>query len=83
MNTTKYIFDRLTAFFGLLLFMPVMLVTAWLILIKMPDGKVLFRQKRVGKGGKLFEMVKFRTMSVHHDGSSVSATTQTDGSAAT
>ena len=72
MNAIKYIFDRATALFGLILLMPVLLITALMIRIKMPDGKVLFKQKRVGKDGILFEMVKFRTMTVNHDGSSIS-----------
>lgn len=68
----KYLFDRIVSFFGLIFLSPVMLVVAILIRVKMSGGPVLFKQKRVGKDGKLFTMVKFRTMTVNHGGSSVS-----------
>lgn len=68
----KYIFDRIVSCIGLIVLFPVMLIIAVLIRIKMSGGKVLFKQKRVGKDGKLFTMVKFRSMSINHGGSSVS-----------
>ena len=70
--TLKYIFDRLMAFFGLLALWPVLLVVAILIKVKMPGGPVIFKQKRVGRNGRLFTMYKFRSMTVGHGGSSVS-----------
>ena len=68
----KWIFDRVMALVGLVILLPVFLVVGILIKIKMPDGPILFRQKRVGKGGRIFTMVKFRSMVVSHSGSSVS-----------
>jgi lipopolysaccharide/colanic/teichoic acid biosynthesis glycosyltransferase len=68
----KFIFDRVVSFVGLLILWPVLLVVAILIKVKMPEGPVLFRQTRVGLGGRLFTMYKFRSMTVNHDGSSVS-----------
>lgn len=68
----KFLFDRLVSLVGLLVLWPVLVVVAILIRIKMPGGPVFFKQQRVGKDGKLFTMVKFRTMNVNHGGSSVS-----------
>ena len=70
--TKKWLFDRIMAAIGLLVLWPVFAVVAILIKVKMPGGPVLFVQKRVGKGGKLFDCHKFRTMTVNHDGSTVS-----------
>lgn len=68
----KWIFDRVVSLIGLLFLWPVLAIVAVLIKVKMPGGPALFVQKRVGKGGKLFNCHKFRSMTVKHSGSSVS-----------
>lgn len=68
----KWIFDRLVSLIGLLVVWPVLLIVAIMIKVKMSGGPAIFRQKRVGKGGKLFTCHKFRTMTVRHNGSTVS-----------
>ncbi len=68
----KWIFDRIVAFIGLAVLWPVLLIVAIFIKIKMPGGPAFFVQKRVGKDGWLFDCHKFRTMTVKHNGSTVS-----------
>lgn len=68
----KWIFDRVVSLLGLLILWPVLLIVAVLVKIKMPGGPAFFVQKRVGKDGRLFSCHKFRTMTVKHNGSTVS-----------
>jgi sugar transferase (PEP-CTERM system associated) len=60
-TTIKRFFDVVVASMLLLLAMPVMLVTALLIILE--DGfPVFYRQERVGLDGRLFKVIKFRSM---------------------
>lgn len=58
---TKRIFDIMCSFLGLLLLAPVMLLLALLVVASSPGG-AFFRQVRVGRGGREFLLLKFRSM---------------------
>ncbi len=58
----KYLFDKLFSALGLIALSPVMLTVAVLIKMRMPNGPVIFKQRRVGQHGHLFTIYKFRTM---------------------
>jgi putative colanic acid biosysnthesis UDP-glucose lipid carrier transferase len=59
----KAIEDRVLSFIIILLISPVLLIIAGLVKISSP-GPVFFKQERVGMNGKVFEMLKFRSMPV-------------------
>lgn len=48
---------------GLIVLMPVLLISAILLEVFMP-GPLFFKQQRVGKNGRLFNILKFRSMKV-------------------
>jgi exopolysaccharide biosynthesis polyprenyl glycosylphosphotransferase len=60
----KRIIDFIVAATALCIFSPVMLLTALAILID-SGGPVLYRQERVGRDGKTFHILKFRSMRVN------------------
>ena len=63
---SKWVFDIIFSFLGLVILSPVFLVI--LILVKLEDGgPVFYRGVRVGRFGKPFRMFKFRTMVLHAD----------------
>lgn len=58
----KYLFDKIAAFFGIIILSPFMLIIFIIHKIVMPDGKFLFKQERIGQYGKKFHIYKIRTM---------------------
>jgi exopolysaccharide production protein ExoY len=58
----KRLMDIIGAAVALVLLAPVFLVVAALVKLTDPSGPVLYRQNRVGQGGRPIEVLKFRTM---------------------
>ena len=58
----KTLMDYGIALMVLILFSPVFFAIALLIKLVSPNGPILYRQERVGQHGKIFSMLKFRTM---------------------
>ena len=62
-RAVKRFLDVTASFLGLVLLFPLLLTVS--ILIKNDSrGPVIFRQKRIGRNGKVFEIYKFRSMCV-------------------
>jgi len=62
----KPLLDRLAALFLMILFLPIYLLVALIIYIKM-GRPIFFTQERPGYKGKIFKIYKFRTMSDERD----------------
>lgn len=58
----KRFFDFTLSLLGVLLISPILLVIVIIMKINEPKGKIIFKQKRIGKGGNIFYIYKFRSM---------------------
>jgi lipopolysaccharide/colanic/teichoic acid biosynthesis glycosyltransferase len=73
----KRSFDFLAALLAIVVLSPVFIIVGALVAIT-SQGPLLYRQKRVGRDGRLFEICKFRTMCVGADRSGPSVTASDD-----
>ena len=62
-EAVKRPFDAIASLLLILLFSPLLITLALLVRTSSP-GPIFFRQKRVGRGGRLFDLYKFRSMYV-------------------
>ena len=72
LRTGKRLLDLAGAAFGLVITIPLLVICAAAVWLSSP-GPLIFRQQRVGKGGRLFEVLKFRTMVRECDGPRITA----------
>ena len=59
----KRLFDLTTSLIGLIVLFPAFIITSVLIKIS-SEGPVFFMQPRIGRSGRVFKMIKFRSMKV-------------------
>jgi Undecaprenyl-phosphate glucose phosphotransferase len=76
-RAAKRMLDILCAGTGLILLLPLLTLTAIAIKLDSP-GPIMFRQRRCGFNGKIFQILKFRTMSVLEDGDSITQAARSD-----
>lgn len=76
-RAAKRLLDLVIATAALILLCPAFFAIAVLVRLDSP-GPILFRQRRTGLNGKVFRILKFRTMSVVEDGDRISHATRHD-----
>lgn len=59
--TIKRLCDIIIALIGMIIFIPIFIIVAPIIKLE-TKGKIIYKQKRIGKDGKEIEIYKFRTM---------------------
>ena len=72
----KRAFDIIMSFMGLLFLSPIIMVVAGLL--KLDGGAVIFKQERVGIGGRLFQIFKFSSMASEESNRGVQVTAEND-----
>lgn len=60
-RNSKRLFDMLASFIALLVFSPLFLV-CWILVRREDGGPAIFKQERIGRFGRPFNIYKFRTM---------------------
>ena len=65
----KRTFDLISSFIGIIILMPLLIILGLFVKFS-SSGPILFKQQRVGRYGKLFYMIKFRTMFVQQESNS-------------
>lgn len=73
----KRVLDITGALIALLLFLPLMLTVAMAVKLE-TGGPVIFKQRRTGHQGRVFTILKFRTMTVAEDSDQVRQATRDD-----
>lgn len=68
----KRVFDLVSSIIGLVVLAPILVLVSLFVWLG-DRGPVFFRQERVGRGGRLFRIHKFRTMRVANSGSQVTS----------
>ena len=61
-NLTKRFLDIVFGFIGIVFIIPLSIIIKLLFLCTGDFGNIMYRQRRVGKGGKIIEIFKYRTM---------------------
>ncbi len=61
-RVSKYVFDITLAVLSMPITLPILAIVSCLIKYDDPKSPILFKQKRLGKNGKVFVCYKFRTM---------------------
>jgi exopolysaccharide biosynthesis polyprenyl glycosylphosphotransferase len=73
----KRMFDILFSLFALILLTPFFLFSAIAVKISSP-GSILFLQDRIGKDGKVFKIIKFRTMFMNSENNGPQLSSEND-----
>jgi putative colanic acid biosynthesis UDP-glucose lipid carrier transferase len=76
-SVLKRLFDIVAASLGVLALLPLFCVVALIVRLESP-GPVLFRQRRAGRDGAVFQIYKFRSMRVLEDGETVTQASASD-----
>ena len=77
-GVSKQVFDLIASLSLLLIAWPIMLLTAIAIKLEAPNQPVLYRQRRVGRDEKPFNVLKFRSMDMSRGGNEASWTAYND-----